>query len=195
MAKGLQFLGGIGRKRPGMKMLFFRTFFLLIICLSFFLPILPQILKALDGARDYWEKTFRWIPTSADPDDAEYLYFIDLADKISDVFKKANMRSLGRLKRAKNKEGRGLSSKDANKLNDKIATLVRDIRLDLSREYLNENHEPEAAYALLRGNVRRLVMAYTDLWLFLTETNGAKEEFAKQMSKVQRKVARLKQTR
>ena len=53
----------------------------------------------------------------------------------------------------------------------------------------------EAVYAFLRGNVKRTVMTYLNLWLFIEETYGAKEEFAKQMSCVQRKVSRLKLTR
>ncbi len=82
-----------------------------------------------------------------------------------------------------------------NELNAKISALVRAIRLDLSKEYFSQDTKPEAAYGMLRGNVRRAVLAYLDLWQFISKTYGAREEFAKQMLSVQRKVARLKQMR
>jgi hypothetical protein len=142
--------------------------------------------------KKYWDTTFLWIPISPDADDAEYLYFVDLASSISTVFKQARSQAVSVQLKNQNKAAYGLSRNNLNELNDKIATLVRYIRLDLSKEYFKETREPDAVYALLRGNVKRLVDAYTDLWLFITQTYGARQEYAKQMLSVQRRVAKLK---
>ena len=145
----------------------------------------------------YWRKTFKWIRVDnlidkemLDAADAEYLYFIELASNISDKFEYGRLFA-GIQDTSKNIYGTDMSRTKLNELNSKIANLVRLIRLDLSREYFKDR-EPDATYALLRENVKRVVNAYTDLWLFLNETKGAREEFAKQMLSVQRRVAKLK---
>jgi hypothetical protein len=147
----------------------------------------------------YWKKTYKWVRNDnlidkekLDAADAEYLYFIELAGQISEIFDKARLLNLAVEQRASKEYAKGLSRKQLNELNDKIATLVRAVRLDLSREYFSQETKPEAIYSLLRGNVRRVVMAYLDLWLFITKTYGAREEFAKQMLSVQRRVSKLK---
>jgi hypothetical protein len=147
----------------------------------------------------YWKKTFKWIRNDdlidkeqLDAADAEYLYFIELAGQISEIFDKACLLDITVEQRARKNDAKGLSRKQLNELNAKISTLIRAIRLDLSREYFNHEKKPEATYALLRGVVRRAVLAYLDLWLFITKTYGARKEFAKQMLTVQRKVSALK---
>ena len=141
---------------------------------------------------EYWDKMFKWIPISPEANDAEYLFFTELASEITKKFDQAKLKVIEVRQKSQNHEARGLTRQQLNKLNDKIATLIRAIRLDLSREYFNEDVKTEAVYALLRGNVKRTVMAYLDLWLFLTETHGAREEFARQMNCVQRKVSKMK---
>jgi hypothetical protein len=42
------------------------------------------------------------------------------------------------------------------------------------------------------GNVRRAIMACLNLWLFIAQTYGARQEFEKQVLSVQRRVAKLK---
>lgn len=145
----------------------------------------------------YWRKTFKWLRNDNVIDkehleaaDAEYLYFIELASGINDKFDYARLFADVN-QRTEKQVGLGLSRAKLNELNSKIAALIRVIRLDLTRDFFQER-QTEANYALLRENVKRLVNAYTDLWLFLNEINGAKEEFAKQMLSVQRRVAKLK---
>jgi hypothetical protein len=146
----------------------------------------------------YWKKNFKWLRNDnvlkkeeLEAADAEYLYFIELASNISDKFEYGRLFA-GIQQTAKDNNGTEMSRAKLNELNSKIANLVRTVRLDLSREYLQEDREPESVYSQLRGNVKRLVNAYTDLWLFLIETKGAREEFSKQMLSVQRRVAKLK---
>jgi hypothetical protein len=147
----------------------------------------------------YWKKTFKWLRNDnviekehLDAADAEYLYFIELASQISETFDRACLLDIDVEQKASKRDAEGLSRKNLNKLNAKISALIRAIRLDLSREYFDGETKPEATYALLRGNVRRAVLAYLDLWLFITKTYGARKEFAKQMLTVQRKVSALK---
>jgi hypothetical protein len=148
---------------------------------------------------EHWKKTFKWLRNDnlfekeeLETADAEYLYFIDLASQISEKFDEARQLSVAVERKAANKEAQGLSRKQLNKLNDEIGTLIRGVRLDLSKEYFSPETKPEATYALLRSNVRRALMAYLDLWLFITQTYGARQEYAKQMLSVQRRVAKLK---
>jgi hypothetical protein len=147
----------------------------------------------------YWKKTFKWLRNDNVIDreqleaaDAEYLYFIELASQISGIFDKACLLNIAVEQKARKKDAEGLSRRQLNELNAKISRLIRAIRLDLSREYFSQETKPEATYAMLRRNVRRAVLAYLDLWLFITKTYGARQEYAKQMLTVQRKVAKLK---
>ena len=138
--------------------------------------------------REYWEKNFKWIPVRRDANDAEYLFFIELASNITEKFDDTCRRAIKEV----SGEAKGLSRKDLNTLNALIAKLVRDVRLDLSSEYFNEGSASGAVYGSLRGNVKRAVMAYMDLWVFISTTKGAREEFSRQMSSLQNSIEKMK---
>lgn len=137
--------------------------------------------------REYWEKYFKWIPITPKADDAEYLFFIELAGKITAKFDDT---CSGAVKEVPG-EARGMSRKDLNKLNALIAKLVRTIREDLSQDYFSKNNKP-AVYGALRENVKNAVMAYMELRKFISTTKGAREEFSRQMSSLQRSVEKMK---
>jgi hypothetical protein len=86
----------------------------------------------------------------------------------------------------------GMSRKNLNTLNALIAKLVRAVRADLSRDYFGEGNEPAAVYGSLRGSAKRAVMAYMDLWAFISTTKGARAEFSRQMGSLQRSVEKMK---
>jgi hypothetical protein len=141
----------------------------------------------------YYKKMFRWIPISRDANDSEYLFFIGLADWITEKFDETCEQLA--LDRDKPKPiGNMPTRPELDELNSHIARLIRAARLDLSREYFNEKRDPVVAYAQLRKSVKRMVIAYLDLWAFITLTHGTRKLFADQMGSVQRKVNRLKHT-
>jgi hypothetical protein len=141
----------------------------------------------------YYKKMFRWIPIGRDANDSEYLFFIGLADEITEKFDETCERLA--LDSDKPKPlGNMPSRPELDELNARMARLIRAARLDLSREYFNEKRDPVVAYAQLRKSIKRMVTAYMDLWAFITLTHGTRKLFADQMGSVQRKVNRLKHT-
>jgi hypothetical protein len=142
--------------------------------------------------QEYYKKTFRWIPIGREANDAEYLFFIGLADEITEKFDRT-CQELVRQSDEPQPLGNMPTRPQLDKLNADIGKLIRAARLDLSREYFNEKREPEVAYATLRKSVKRMVTAYMELWAFLELTHGAKKIFADQMGSVQRSVKKMKQ--
>lgn len=143
--------------------------------------------------QEYYKKTFRWIPIRRDANDSEYLFFIGLADEITETFDKT-CQDLVKLSDVPEPLGNIPPRPDLNELNARIAKLIRAARLDLSKEYFNESRDPVVAYAQLRKSIKRMVTSYMDLWAFITLTHGARKIFADQMGSVQRKVSVLKHT-
>lgn len=143
-------------------------------------------------SREYWQKTFKWIPVNRKADDVEYLFFTDLASKINDKFETAESGAAIVAVKSELGDARGLSRDQLNELNALISKFVRTARSDLSREYFGKNKEPEEVYELLRDSTQRIIIAYLDLWAFLNSNYGSREIFSKQMVDVQRTVAKLK---
>ena len=143
--------------------------------------------------QEYYKKTFRWIPIRREANDAEYLFFIGLADEITENFDKT-CQELVKLSDLPEPLGNMPSRAELDELNAHMAKLIRAARLDLSREYFNEKRDPVVAYAQLRKSIKRMVTAYLDLWAFLELTHGTRKVFADQMGSVQRKVSKLKHT-
>lgn len=142
--------------------------------------------------KEYWQKTFRWIPIRPEANDSEYLFFINLADEMTEKFDNA-CQELLRKSDKPTPPGQIPTRPELDALNAKIAKLVRSIRLELSKEYFNEKRDPEAVYALSRQGVKRAVSAYMDLWAFLAVTHGARGVYSKQMGSLQSSVGKLKQ--
>ena len=143
--------------------------------------------------QEYYKKTFRWIPISGDANDSEYLFYLGLADEITEKFDETT-EELVRLSDVPKPLGNMPSRPELDELNAHMARLIRAARLDLSREYFNEKRDPVVAYAQLRKSIKRMVTAYMDLWAFITITHGTRKIFSDQMGSVQRKVSKLKHT-
>jgi hypothetical protein len=143
--------------------------------------------------QEYYKKTFRWIPISRDANDSEYLFFIGLADEITEKFDETCEQLAVDSDKPK-PLGNMPSRPELDELNAHMARLIQTARRDLSREYFNEKRDPVVAYAQLRKSIKRMVTEYMDLWAFITLTHGTRKLFADQMGTVQTKVRRLKHT-
>jgi DNA-binding MarR family transcriptional regulator len=142
--------------------------------------------------KEYWQKTFKWIPISPKANDAEYLFFTELASNITKEFEEVKSKTNVIAEKSRNKDAKGLSREKLNSLNALISAFIRAARLDLSREYFTENREPEAVYALLRDSTKRVVDSYLKLWVFINSTYGAREVYTRHMESLQRSAGKLK---
>jgi hypothetical protein len=142
--------------------------------------------------KEYWQKTFRWIPIRREANDSEYIFFLNFIDEMTEKFDKT-CQELVRKSDKPTPLGQMPTRSELDELNAQVAKLIRSIRLELSKEYFSEKREPEAVYALARKGVKRVISAYMDLWAFLALTHGARGVFSKQMGSLQRSVKRMKQ--
>jgi len=138
---------------------------------------------------EYWDKYFQWIPIGPKANDAQYLLLSNLVTNIADKFVEASRYAV------KQSYGKSvineLSTKNSKALNAMISELIESAEFDLARKS-EDSTKPEAVNHFLENKVIEVISKYLDLWVFISTTKGAREEFNQRMKTI-REV--LKQTK
>jgi hypothetical protein len=143
--------------------------------------------------KEYWDQNFQWIPIGPKANDSEYLLLSAFVSKVSARFVEISQHAIKEA--PKPSVVTRFSSRKRRALNSKITALLSATRLDIARtarNYYKQGMSKEAKYANLRNSLMKVTDAYLDLWDYVMTTNGALDEFADRMEKLQKAVKQIR---